>query len=143
MSKDFAFLKTWLDHPNPRPVVLECIPSRSGLSMAVYDRGERIFTVNGYGFDRLGCALAEFLERCFTPELAKLGAGGFSGTHHNAGASFTALDMAAPWEPANIRVSLNGCCGFSSMSEIAKAIGLKVHQSESKAGTLIIIEKGN
>jgi hypothetical protein len=38
-------------------------------------------------------------------------------------------------------VSLEGATGFESMVPIAQAIGLKVHQSESKAGTLIIIEK--
>ena len=136
MSKDFLYLRRWLtgegysaDCPS-RPVILECIPSRSGMSMSVYDRGERIFTVNGCGFDRIGTALGEFLEACFQPEL-----------------------IAAPWHPARrpkfhpehkapVHVYLDGATGFESMAEIAQAIGLKVYRSESKAGTLIIIEKG-
>lgn len=137
MSKDFSYLRHWItgegygpDTPS-RPVILECIPSRSGMSMAVYDRGKRIFTVNGCGFDRVGTALGEFLEACSQPELrgawssALVKMGAYSG-HGN-----------------DDTVYLDGASGFESMSAIAQAIGLKVHQSESKAGTLLIIEKGN
>ena len=137
MSKDFSYLRHWItgegygpDTPS-RPVILECIPSRSGMSMGVYDRGERIFTVNGYGFDRLGCALAEFLEACFQSDLLEMR------SHPARSATFRKGEV----KPT--RIHLEGMAGFSSMSEIAQAIGLKVHQSESKAGTLIIIEKGN
>lgn len=139
MSKDFLHLHHWLmgwpgqdaARHEPRAVILECIVSRSGMSMAVYDRGERLYAINGYGFDRLGCALAEFLERCFQPELCRaFNANGILASRYRSGT-------------VDEHVFLDGACGFSSMAEIAQAIGLKVHQSESKAGTLIIIEKGD
>ena len=146
MSKDFSHLRRWItgegypaDCPS-RPVILECIPSRSGASMTVYDRGERIFTVNGCGFDRHGVALAIFLESQFRPELLSAArqrfctmpvqewrrVGNFPGFEYN---------------PVKDRFSLTGEAGLTSMSEIASIIHLKVTRSESKAGTLLIIEK--
>lgn len=163
MSNDFSYLRHWItgegypkDCP-PRPVILECIVSRSGMSMGVYDRGERLYSINGYGFDRIGTALGEFLERLFQPELFDLSRrilrresqerklivpvnvileerNQFTGLHFPS-------EVDASWEPDYI-VSLGGACGFGSMQSVADAIGLKVHQSESKAGTLIVIEKG-
>ena len=163
MLKDFTYLRSWITgegyHPSfqPRPVILECIRSRSGMSMTVYDRGERLFTINGCGFDRLGCALAEFLEACFMPELEawaephiatiaerKKTEGikatcsweqipGFYGTRFNTAGQKLGF--------VNGRVALEGSAGFESMVQVANAIGLKVHQSESKAGTLLIIER--
>lgn len=156
MSKDFSFLRDWLNEPDPRPIILECIPSRSGLSMGVYDRGERIFAVQGCGFDRLGCALAEFLELLFQPELFNLSKrilrresqerkptvpvnviletrGQFSGLHFPS-------EIDANWNP-DYTVSLDGACGIESMIRVAEAIGLSVHLSETKAGTLIIIQR--
>lgn len=162
--KDFSHLRHWItgegypkDCPSP-PVILECVPSRSGLSMTVYDRGERIFMVQGCGFDRIGAALGEFLERLFQPELFDLSRrilrresqerklivpvnvileerNQFTGLHFPS-------EVDASWEPDYI-VSLDGATGFESMQSIASAINLKVTRSESKAGTLIIIEKGN
>lgn len=131
MSKDFSYLRNWItgegypkDCPS-RPVILECIPSRSGMSMTVYDRGERLYTINGCnGTDRPGRALAKFLEACFQPELAEhqsiIPARNFCGDS----------------------LYLDGERGVEALSQVASIIGLKVHQSESKAGTLIIIEKG-
>lgn len=149
MSKDFSHLRHWITGegyaPNcpSRPVILECIPSRSGMSMTVYDRGERLYAINGYGFDRLGCALAEFLCSQFTTELKELAAQGYESTHHVAGSAFQSVNMAEPWAEPDWRVTLEGACGFEAMRSIAEAIHLKVTRSESKAGTLIIIEKGN
>lgn len=46
MSKDFYYLRRWITgegYPpgTPlRPVILECIVSRSGVSMGIYDRGK-------------------------------------------------------------------------------------------------------
>lgn len=132
--KNFDYLRAWLTGEGygpsyiPRPVILECIHSRSGLSMAVYDRGERIFTVNGCGFDRIGAALAEFLERLYQPELRELD-------------EVTELGTRPGFRAYASHVSLDGACGVESMIKVADAIGLKVHQSESKAGTLLVIEK--
>lgn len=128
MSKDFSFLRDWLNEPDPRPIILECVPSRSGLSMTVYDRGERIFTVQGCGFYRIGAALAEFLERLFQPELRELD-------------EVTELGTRAGFRAYASHVSLDGACGIESMIRVADAIGLTVHLSETKAGTLIIIQK--
>jgi len=166
MSKDFSYLHHWVmgwpgedaSRHEPRAVILECIPSRSGMSLTVYDRGERIYAINGCGFDRLGCALAEFLEACFQPELNNLARRVLTGEWQDKHCFLTnpllpkraALsgfhtkennDLPGVFDHA--KGSLRGAVGFSSMVKIAQSIGLKVHQSESKAGTLIIIEKGN
>lgn len=145
MSKDFSYLRHWItgegypkDCP-PRPVILECIPSRSGMSMAVYDRGERIFTVNGCGFDRIGTALGMFLEAQFQPEL-KLAFP--KGEPYGCTSAF---DTSIPgcFVNADGSMWIDGGYGFSSMQGVAEAINLKVTRSESKAGTLLVIEKGN
>lgn len=130
----YFYLRHWLTGGSfdperfRRPVILECIPSRSSMSMGVYDRGERIFTVNGCGFDRIGAALGEFLEACFQPELDSAWCSALvrHGAHRAASDPFVHLD---------------GASGFESMAQIADAIGLKVCRTESKAGTLIIIQK--
>lgn len=139
MSKDFSYLRTWLQNGH-RPVLLECVPSRSSLSMTVYDRGERLFTVQGYGYDRIGTALAHFLAQQFYPELLAFARTakrqfysleGFSGFYYRP----------SPDGHGGEGVSLDGACGFSSMQSVADAIGLSAQLSETKAGTLIIIQK--
>lgn len=128
---DFTYLKNWLEGPNPRPVVLECQVSRSGLSMSVYDREKLLYRINGCGFDRLGCALAEFLEALYQPELVSLRdfddemqLKPLPGFHRGPG-----------------RIHLEGARGFESMSAIAEAIGLTVQVHETRSSTLLIIQK--
>jgi hypothetical protein len=148
MSKDFTFLRHWITgegyhaSTEPRPAILECIPSRSCMSMTVYDRGERIYTINGYGFDRLGCALAEFLEACFMLELKQLCLMADAPKEPGSDWEYTPGFSGLRYHRFKRLVQLEGATGFESMREIANAIGLKVRQSQSKAGTLIIIEKG-
>lgn len=133
---DFSHLKTWLNNGH-RPVILECVVSRSGLSLSVYDREKLLYRINGCGFDRLGCALAEFLEALYQPELTLAmmqGPVGY-GCHfktHSKGKSLAE-------EPAS--VSLDGYCGIESMSEIARAVGLTVQVHETRSSTLLIIQK--
>lgn len=135
MSADYAYLRHWLTREgygkdtDPGIVILECVPSRSGMSMTVYDRGEALFRVNGCGFDRGGTALGTVLETLFRPELMAWG----------RPQSSEALARQA------VRISrkgdyiLTGEAGQESMRGIAEAIGLNVHFSESKAGTLIVL----
>lgn len=147
----YFYLRQWLTGDGygkgfePRPVILECIRSRSGMSMQVYDRGERIFTVNGCGFDRIGSALGRFLEELFQPELSELARTcrpqDSDIPDHARRWTYTKDFYGLSWN-LDFKVSLQGASGVESMIEIAKAIGLKVHLSESKAGTLIVIEKG-
>lgn len=153
MSNDFSHLRHWLTGegygPNyiPRPVILECIPSRSGMSMGVHDRGERIFTVNGCGFDRIGTALATFLESHFQPELGNVARklrpipNDPETTPHWMKWSRSKEFFGFEWD-RSFAVHLEGATGFESMQSVAEALNLKVTRSESKAGTLIIIEKG-
>jgi len=108
------------------------------MSMTVYDRGERLYSIGGYGFDRLGCALSGFLEACFQPELLSL-----DSKIHSGEAPKPCGFLGASLRSDKESVELDGACGSEAMIRVADAIGLKVHQSESKAGTLIIIEKGN
>ena len=124
--KDFTYLKNWITYSNPRPIILECEPSRSGMSLAVWDRDRKIFTIGGCGFDRIGCAIARVLEHCWQAELdacpevpAKYGARVHDG-----------------------RVNLEGACGYSCMQEIGALIGLKIGVYDSHHGTVIHITKG-
>lgn len=138
MSKNYTYLRHWITGEDygpsfqPRPVILECLRSRSGMSMGVYDRGKRIFSVNGCGFDRIGTALGGVLEACFQDELA-----GFTENEEGLGGAYSLGVFGAPGKP----VRLDGAYGFESMRKVAAAIGLEVTQSESKAGTLLIIQK--
>lgn len=153
MSKDFSYLRHWItgegypaDCPS-RPVILECIPSRSGASMTVYDRGERIFTVNGCNFDRIGTTLDRFLMNCFYPEL--LAFARKAQRHYNAGSGgfYLLKDFYGlyyrPSTDGHSRegVLLDGACGLESMSQVAGAIGLSVQVHEARASTLLLIQR--
>lgn len=152
MSKEFSHLRHWLtgedylkDCP-PRPVILECIPSRSGMSTTVYDRGERIFAVNGCGFDQIGTALATFLESQFQPELCKFAVQQFRDKkadfpNHSDWVTLKNFPGFGYHAYGAELVHLDGATGFSSMQQVAEAIGLSVQLSETKGGTLIIIQK--
>ena len=126
MSKDFSHLREWLvrerSNAEPGMVVLECVPSRSGMSMSVYDRGELLFNIKGTL--ELGECLARFLEEAFEPELSQnqneIPARAFCGDS----------------------LYLDGGKGLPLMMQVAQALHLKVTRSESKAGTLLIIERG-
>lgn len=134
MPADFSYFKDWIIAGH-RPAILECIPSRSGLSLQVYDRGKRIMTVNGYGFDRIGTALGKFLETLFQKELLTWACSLDETKHAHV------LPHGAFLSPVSGRVYLEGASSVESMSKVAEAIGLKVQLSESKAGTLILISK--
>lgn len=159
MSKSpckYHYLRQWLTREGysqdsePRDVILECIRSRSGMSMTVYDRGERIFTVNGCGFDRLGTAAAIFLETLFQPELSALAERILtreSQEKHGRALVNPLLERRKDFYGMRFKdeklpeVSLAGACGLESMQAIAQAIGLRLEQSESKVGALLIFKK--
>ena len=122
---DFFYLKDWLDRGN-RPVILECVPSRSGMSLSVYDREKLLYRINGCGFDRLGCALAEFLERLYQPELWEW-------------LTTAPLNTVQGW--GKDHVILVGEAGIESMRSIADAIGLHVQVHETRNATILIIQK--
>lgn len=145
---DFTYLKTWLSHGH-RPVILECVPSRSGLSLSVYDREKLLYRVNGCGFDRYGCALAEFLETLYKDELETIA---FAGTLHVPATISNLGDPSRMWEympgfcgmrrnRATRKVSLEGMTGIESMREVAEALGLSVQIHETRSSTLLIIQK--
>lgn len=46
------------------------------------------------------------------------------------------------YNPKRGNASLDGAAGVESMIEVAQVIGIRVHQSETKAGTLLILERG-
>lgn len=130
MSKNFLYLRQWLTGETyspacpPRPVILECIPSRSGLSMSVYDREELLYRINGTnGTDRYGRALARFLETAFESELSeaqnRIPARAFCGDS----------------------LYLDGERGVPVMAQVAEAIGLSVQVHETRSSTLLIIQK--
>lgn len=144
---DFTYLKNWLDRPNPRPVVLECQASRSGMSMSVYDREKLLYRINGCGFDRIGTTLDRFLMNCFYPEL--LAFARKAQRHYNAGSGgfYLLKDFYGlyyrPSTDGHSRegVLLDGACGLESMSAIADAVGLSVQVHEARSSTLLIIQK--
>ena len=126
MSKDLSYLKAWPEMPYPRPIILECERSKSGMSMSVYDRDEKIITIGGCGFDRIGCAIARLLESVWGEELQansdKLG--GMYGARIVEG-----------------NVSLEGMTGYNCMIDIGKVIGLDIRVFDSRHGSIIHITK--
>lgn len=122
--KDFTYFKNWINYPVPRPIILECERSRSGMSMAVWDRDQKIFTIGGCGFDRVGCAIARILEHCWQAELDASDVEGMYGARRHNG-----------------KVSLEGMTGYSCMAEIGAKIGLKIGVYDSHHGTIIYITR--
>ena len=121
---DFSYLKNWIDYECPRPIILECERSKSGMSMAVWDRDRKIFTVGGYGDDRVGVAIARVLEHCWQAELDGSNVSQLYGARRVDG-----------------RVSLEGAAGSESMAEIGRAIGLNIRTFDSHHGTIIHITR--
>lgn len=133
----FDYLRNWIDTGSA--VNLECIASRSGMSMAVYCRDERIFTVQGCGFDRIGTAIGYFLEPLFQPELqATMEA---DPAREYACKGWFGCKLYGACIRPDGSISLDGGCGERSMQAIAEAIGLKVETSSLRNSTLITIEK--
>lgn len=122
---DFSYLKNWISHECPRPIILECERSKSGMSMAVWDRDRKIFTVGGCGFDRVGVAIARVLEHCWQAEMDSA---------HNVCELY-----GARW--FNGRVNLEGATGSETMAEIGRAIGLNIRTFDSHHGTIIHITR--
>ena len=156
---DYSHLRNWLTgegYPvgfHDRPVILECRPSKSGMTMGIFDRDKKIFTVRGPGFSRIGTALGEYLETLFQQALWALaqreGAAppakpeeafnwrdipGFYGTRVNfSGAKHPRF--------RNGPVALEGSAGIESMRAIADAIGIHVWVHELRNSTAIVLRK--
>ena len=123
----YLYLKDWINHPDPRPIILECVSSRSGMSMSVYDRDRKVFSIGGSRFDRIGCAIAEFLENVYRAELD---------------ANQTAITGKYGAKLLqNGHVILEGMSGESSMRDIGKAIGLKIRVYDAHSSTMIHITR--
>lgn len=122
--KDFTYLKNWIDYGCPRPIILECERSKSGMSMSVYDREKKIFSIGGCGFDRLGCAIARVLEHCWQAELDASDADGMYGARRYNG-----------------HLQLEGMTGWQCMTEIGAKIGLKIAVYDSRHGSIIHITR--
>lgn len=133
----FDYLRNWLD--NGYTVHLECTASRSGMSMAVYCRDERIFTVQGCGFDRIGTAIGDFLEPLFQAELKATMEADPNRPYAAKGYFGCKLYGAILCPDGSVR--LEGGCGERSMQAIAGAIGLDVETSSLRNSTLISISK--
>lgn len=134
---DFTFLRHWImgspgqdaSRHEPRPVILECIPSRSGMSLTVYDRDNAIFRVPGAAFGGgLNAALDHFLESCFVPELSTIN------TAWPEWARERGYDLYG-------RGPKVGSDCIETSIKIADAIGLSVQVHETRTSTLLIITK--
>ena len=133
----FSYLRDWLD--NGYSVNLECQSSRSGMSMSVYCRDERVFTVQGCGFDRIGTAIGYFLEPLFQAELrATMEA---DPDRPYAAKDYFGCKLYGATLCRDGSISLEGGCGVSSMQAIAKAIGLEVTTENLRNSTLVTISK--
>ena len=155
---DYSHLRNWLTgegYPvgfHDRPVILECRRSKSGMTMGVFDREKKIFTIHGCGSDRIGTALGEFLETLFQPALWALaqregaappakpedafnwrGIPGFYGTRVNFSGQLLGFRNGA--------VALEGSAGIESMIKIADAIGIHVWVHELRNSTAIVLSK--
>ena len=133
----FNYLRNWIDTGST--VHLECIASRSGMSMSVYCRDERIFTVQGCGFDRIGTAIGYFLEPLFQAELKATMEADPARPYAAKGYFGCKLYGAILCPDGSIR--LEGGCGERSMQAIAEAIGLEVTTETMRNSTLISISK--
>jgi hypothetical protein len=122
--KDFSYLKDWIKGNYHRPIILECLSSKSGMSMAVWERDRKVMTVQGCGFDRIGSAIGDFLETLYQTELME------------NREVVTALYGAKCY---NGKVILEGMCGESSMREIGKVLGLSIRVMDGHSSTLIHI----
>lgn len=122
--KDISYLKDWINYPIPRPIILECEHSRSGMSLAVYDREQKILTIGGCGFDRIGCAIARVLETVWGEELNASNVDGMYGAKRYNG-----------------KINLEGMTGYSCMQAIGAEIGLQIGVYDSHHGTIICITK--
>lgn len=123
--QDFVYLKNWINFQEPRPIILECEPSKSGMSLSIWDRDRKIFTIGGCGFDRVGCAIATVLTHCWQTELDTSDATSLYGARRKDDG----------------RVSLDGACGAGCMQAIGKMIGLNIHTYDSHHGVIIHIAK--
>lgn len=133
----FDYLRNWIDTGSA--VNLECIASRSGMSMAVHCRDERLFTVQGCGFDRIGTAIGDFLEPLFQAEL-KATMEADPAREYACKGWFGCKLYGATFGPDG-SISLEGGCGVHSMQAIAEAIGLEVTTDSLRNSTLISISK--
>jgi hypothetical protein len=101
-------------------------------------RGERIFAVNGCGFDRIGAALGVYLEGLYSEELGRTLA---CDTHRPlaGGGSHAARGFHGAYVCADGTVILDGACGLDAMCAIADAIGLSVERDSTRTSTLLVI----
>ena len=133
----FSYLRNWID--TGTTVHLECTSSRSGMSMAVYCRDTRIFTVQGCGFDRIGTAIGDFLEPLYQVELQATMERDTERKYASEGYQGCKL-YGAHFCPDG-HVALNGGCGVDCMKRIAKAIGLEVTTECLRNATLISLSR--
>lgn len=132
MSNDFSHLREWLarerSNAEPGMVILECIPSRSGMSMSVYDRDRLMFRVPSAACGGgTGKALAHFLADHFQPELMAW-----------IGTASKRVNAGHQWEGHFV---FEYGLDLDSVVQVAEAIGLKVQAHETRTSTLLIIEK--
>ena len=100
----------------------------------LYANGKKEISTNGGGYDMMGTVLAGYIKRYYLPRLLTL-----TGNHGSLddGTGFYGLMFADPttgkWSKTyqeGFGVSLDGMCGWSSITRIADAIGLEIVQLE-------------
>jgi hypothetical protein len=98
---------------------LQCVASRSGMSMSVYHEVERVMTVRGCGIDRLSVTIGRILEECYQPELQ----------HDKDFRGFPVV---------NGRVVVDGNLGRQQMRLVAAALGLTLDFSLLRDNAVLI-----
>ena len=97
--------------------------SKSGVCR-IYDiRSDKTrFYAGGYGYDKKGTCLAEFMNHYFNDELKKLDSSKFYGlTHYNK-----KTNKRIKKSTINTSTYLDGACGFESMTPVLEKIGFKL-----------------
>jgi hypothetical protein len=97
--------------------------SKAGVCRLYDIRNENTgFYAGGYGYDKKGTVLGQFIQHHFNKEIKKLSSKEFYGlTHYNKNNNKRRV-----WSNEFTKSSLDGGCGFSSMTDILNKIGFKL-----------------
>tara|TARA_B100000768_G_C11210140_1_gene345633 strand:+ start:650 stop:1069 length:420 start_codon:yes stop_codon:yes gene_type:complete len=97
--------------------------SKSGVCRLYDSRNEKTnLYAGGWGYDKMGTVLGQFIENHFNEHLKKLSSKKFYGlTHYNKNNNKRRV-----WSNAFTKTTLDGACGFSCMQNILKKIGFRL-----------------
>ena len=99
------------------------------------------FYAGGYGYDKKGTVLGNFINHYFGEELKKLNSAKYYGlTHYNTKSKYNHKRTYLKRATKNTKSYVDGGCGFDCMERILKKIGFNLkYISESKTQLIYIL----